>query len=120
MYEGIQAEIIHATRFDESSDVSTTYLGRTERANKNKLKAEKSFPISEQGYTLGKLLDGTECELLIDTGASKSFMSNHFTCAANHYIHYQICIKNRKNTSRKWPLCHHVIYYTGNCGCTWA
>ena len=29
----------------------------------------------EQGYTLGKLLDGTECQLLLDTGASKSFTS---------------------------------------------
>ena len=61
VYEGIQAEIIHATRFDENSDVSTTYLGRTDRENKDKLKAAESFPIPEQGYTLGKLLDGTEC-----------------------------------------------------------
>ena len=43
-----------------------------------KLQAEKSFPISEQGYTLGKLLDRMECQLLLDTGASKSFMSKSF------------------------------------------
>ena len=30
------------------------------------------------GYTLGRLLDGTECRLLLDTGASKSFMSKSF------------------------------------------
>ena len=41
----------------------------------DKLKAEESFPISEHGYTLGKLLDGIECQLLLDTGACKSFMS---------------------------------------------
>ena len=41
-------------------------------------KVEESFPISEQGYMLGKLLDGTECQLLLDTGASKSFMSKSF------------------------------------------
>ena len=40
--------------------------------------AEESFPISEHGYTSGKLLDGTECQLLLDTGASKSFMSKSF------------------------------------------
>ena len=40
--------------------------------------AEESFPISEQGYTSGKLLDRTECQLLLDTGASKSFMSKSF------------------------------------------
>ena len=33
------------------------------------------FPISKQGYRIGKLLDGTECQILLDTGASKSFMS---------------------------------------------
>ena len=31
--------------------------------------------MSEQGYTTGKLLDGTECQILLDTGVSKSFMS---------------------------------------------
>ena len=39
---------------------------------------EESFPISEQGYTLGKLLDRTECQILLDTGASKSFMSKSY------------------------------------------
>ena len=39
---------------------------------------EESFPISEHEYTLGKLLDGTECHLLLDTGACKSCMSKSF------------------------------------------
>ena len=29
----------------------------------SKIKAEESFLISEQGYTMGKLLDGTECQV---------------------------------------------------------
>ena len=74
MYEGIQAEVVNTARFDENLDLSTTYLGRSDRAKSEKLKAEESFPISEQGCTLGTLLDGTECQLLLDTGASKSFM----------------------------------------------
>ena len=32
---------------------------------------------------LGKLLDGTECQLLLDTGASKSFMSK------SYYMHWK-------------------------------
>ena len=75
VYEGIQSEIISTTRFDENSDLTTTYLGRVDKERNNKLKAEESFPISEHGYTSGKLLDGTECQLLLDMGASKSFMS---------------------------------------------
>ena len=42
---------------------------------------ENTFPISEQGYTVGKLLDGLECQILLDTEASKSFMPK------SHYLH---------------------------------
>ena len=42
------------------------------------VKAEESFPITARGYTRGELLDGTNCELYIDTGASKSFMSKSY------------------------------------------
>ena len=68
VYEGIQSEIVNTTRFDENSDLSTKYLGRSDRTRNDKLKAEESFPVSEHGYTLGKLLDGTEYQLLLDTG----------------------------------------------------
>ena len=81
MYEGIQSEILSTTRFDENSDLCTTYLGRLDMIKNSKVKAEESFPISEQGYTMGKLLYGTEYQLLLDTGASKSFMSkSHYLC----------------------------------------
>ena len=90
VYEGIQSNIVSSSRFDENSDLSTTYLGKIEsKESQDKLKAEKSFPISENGYTLGRLLDGTKCQLLLDTGASKTFMSNHFICNVNHYTPYQ-------------------------------
>ena len=79
VYEGIQSDIVSSSRFDENSDISTTYLGKIEsKESKDKLKAEESFLISENGYTLGRLLDGTRCQLLLDTCASKSFMSKSF------------------------------------------
>ena len=46
----------------------------------SKIKAEEKFPTSEQGYMIGKLLDGTECQIHLDMGASKSFMSK------SHYL----------------------------------
>ena len=76
--EEIQSEIVSTTRFDENSDLSTTYLGKSDKTRNDKLKAQESFPLSEHGYTLSKLLDGTEHQLLLDTGASKSFMSKSF------------------------------------------
>ena len=78
IYEGIHSEVASSNRFDENSDISTTYLGRVNEELQNTLKAEETFPISENGYTLGRLLDGTECQLLLDTGASKSFMLKSF------------------------------------------
>ena len=88
IYEGIQSEIVSATRFDENSDLSTTYLGRVDKGSNSKLKAEESFPISEHGYTSGKLLAGTECQLLLDMGASKSFMTKSFytQCKSLHSL----------------------------------
>ena len=75
VYEGIQSDIVSSSRFDENSDISMTYLGRIGyKESQDKLKAEESFPIPENGYTLGKLLDGTKCQLLLETGASKFFM----------------------------------------------
>ena len=56
VYKGIQSEIVNTARFYENSDLSSTYLGKSDRSENDKLKAEEPFPISEQGYTLGKLL----------------------------------------------------------------
>ena len=75
VFKGIQSEILNTTTFDENSDLSTKYLAKLNRSKNDKIKAEESFPISEQGYTLGKLLDRTECQILLDTGAGISFMS---------------------------------------------
>ena len=34
--------------------------------------------MNAAGHTRGELLDGTECEILIDTGMSKSYMSKFY------------------------------------------
>ena len=39
---------------------------------------EQIFPISKSGNTVGKLMDGMECQILLDTGASKSFLSKSY------------------------------------------
>ena len=60
VYEGIHSEIVNTTRFDENSDLSTTYVGRSDRSKHDKFKTEESFTISEHGHATGKLLDRTE------------------------------------------------------------
>ena len=87
-YNGVQAEISQVTSFDESTDLSTTYLGKTDMTREYVIKAEEKFPISGQGYTNDKLLDQTECTILIDTGTSESYMSKSYymRCKSLHAL----------------------------------
>ena len=66
----------------------TTYLCKMNMARLDKIKAEKKFPISEQGYTIGKQLNGTECQILLDMGAGKSVMykSQYLWCKLLHTL----------------------------------
>ena len=50
------------------------------------MKAKESFPISEQGFVMGRILNGEECQILLDMGASKSYMSKSYylRCKALH------------------------------------
>ena len=52
------------------------------------MKAEESFPISEHSFVIGKVLNGEECQILLDTGASKSYMSKayYLRCKALHTL----------------------------------
>ena len=78
MYEGVYVEVINSDKFDEDTDISTTYLGKIGMTRDTKVKAEENFPMTIRGYSRGHLLDGTDCDVLIDTGASKSYMSKSF------------------------------------------
>ena len=65
----------------KNSDLNTTYSGKSHMTHEDNLMTEEKFSITAQGYMVGRLLDGTECQILLDTGASKSFMSK------SHYLH---------------------------------
>ena len=66
-YEGVRSQILNTTRFNENSTLKTTYLGRSNMVRDHKMVAEERFPMSEKGYTTGKLLDSTECQILLNT-----------------------------------------------------
>ena len=78
MYEGVYAEMVYANKFNKNSDLSTIYLGQIKITRDTKIRAEEQFPITGQGCASGKLLDGTECQILLDTGATKSYMSKSY------------------------------------------
>ena len=57
VYDDIYAEVVMTSRFDENIDLSMTYLGRIDIKREEVMKAEESFPISEQGFVMGKLMN---------------------------------------------------------------
>ena len=68
--------MVYANKFNEDMDLSTTYLGQTKMTRDTKIKAERKITYYwGQGFASGKLLDGMECQILLDTGATKSYMS---------------------------------------------
>ena len=88
VYEGMYAEMVYANKFNENSDLSTIYLGQTNMTRDTKIKAEERFPITGQGFASAKLLDGTECQILLDTGATQSYMSKlyYLWCKTLHAL----------------------------------
>ena len=54
VYEDVFAEVVTTNRFDENVNLSTTYLGKIDMKREDIMKVEESFPISEQGFVIGK------------------------------------------------------------------
>ena len=52
----------------------------------SKIKVEGSFLISEQGCTMGKVLDGTECQDYWTQDWVNHSCPNHTICTVNHSI----------------------------------
>ena len=83
VYEDIFAEVVTTNRFDENVDLSTTYLGKISMRGEDIMRAEEIFPISEQGFVMGRILNGEEYQILLDTGVSKSHMSKSYYLRCN-------------------------------------
>ena len=88
MYDEIYAEVVMTSKFDENVDLSITYLGKIDMKREEVMKVEVSYPISEKGFVMGKLLNGEECQILLDMEASKSYMSKSYylRCKALHNL----------------------------------
>ena len=78
MYEGVYAEIVYANKFNENSDLSTTYLGQTKMTRETKIKAEEKCPISSQDLLQENCWMAQNVKFLLDTGATKSYMSKSY------------------------------------------
>ena len=88
IFEAVKSDVMYTTQYDENSDVGTTYMGMPKMRRQDKLKAEQKAPITEDCYIPGKLLDGIDCNILLEMRASKSFMSHSFdlNCTSVHSV----------------------------------
>ena len=113
VYEDVFAKVVTTNRFDENVDFSTTHLGKIGMKWEDIMKAEESFPISEQGFVMGRILNGEECQILLDTGASKSYMSKSYylRCKALHDL--PKFASKTEDSSRKWSVCWSIVGNTG-------
>ena len=78
MYEGVHADVVYTNRFDENSDLSTTYLGQTKMTRETKIKTEEKIPIHRTRLHFGKIIRWYRMSNSIDTSASKSYMSKAY------------------------------------------
>ena len=70
---------LHMTEtFSDSRDIATTYLGKDNLSLTDSHYAECAFPIYSNSHTWGQLLGGGPMDILLDSGASKCYMSKEF------------------------------------------
>ena len=82
------AELNINRSFDDLLDVSTTYLGTGLVQRTDVFNAQPSFPITFDFHTNGELLGGGNMDILLDTEASKSYMSKAFYMHHVHLHHF--------------------------------
>ena len=82
------AELNINRSYNDLLDVSTTCLGTDLVQKTDVFNAQPSFPITFDCHTDGELLGGGKLDILLDTGASKSYMSKAFYMHHLHLHHF--------------------------------
>ena len=96
-YDGITSELNVNMEYDDSVDVTTTYLGHESIKLTDTFHPEQTFPIYSNCHTWGQFVGGGMLDVLQDTGASKSYMSKAFYMRHPHlhkYPKFNSTVKN--------------------------
>ena len=89
MTEGFSSEYINSAHeasfelnfldsYNDSVDISVTYLGEDNVSPKDRFYPMCKVPFTPTGRTVGTILGGPACHVLIDTGATTSYLSKTF------------------------------------------
>ena len=74
MCEGFQSDTNQVSQFYEPSAGNTTYLGKVNMTSQDAVRAQEQYTLKDHSKITGTLLDGTNCEILLDRGAVKRFI----------------------------------------------
>ena len=75
-------------KYDDAVDVTTTYLGHESIKITDTFRPEQAFPIYSNCHTWGQFIGAGMLDILLDTGASKSYMSKGFYMRHPHLHKY--------------------------------
>ena len=98
--------------YNESKDVSCTYLGTEQIFLQDHFHGMCHIPFNSQGRTKGTVLGGTPIDILLDSGASRSFLAKEYyvrTPALHHYPKFQSDTKFIGVGSGQTVAAHFVI-----------
>ena len=77
-YDSISNKLHDTKSFHDNRDISTTYCGPGQQNRTNEFQPELSFPMNVNSHTLGRVLGGNRIDILLDSVASKSYMSKAY------------------------------------------
>ena len=87
-YDDVTIELNVNMDYDDAVDVTTTYLGQESVEITDTFQPEQTFPIHSNCHTWGWFAGGGMIDILLDTGASKSYMSKGFYMRHPHLHKY--------------------------------
>ena len=96
-YDGITPELNVNMDYDDAVDVTTTYLGHESIKITDTFRPEQAFPIHSNCHTWGQFIGGGMLDILLDAGASKSYMFKGFYMRHPHlhkYPKFNSMVKN--------------------------
>ena len=72
-YQVITSELNVSMEYDDTVDVTTTYLGKKSIHITDGFKPEQAFSIYSNCHSWGQFVGGEMIDILLDTGASRSY-----------------------------------------------
>ena len=118
-YNGVTIELNVNMDYDDAVDVTTTYLGQESVEITDTFQPEQTFPIHSNCHNWGQFAGGGTIDILLDTGASKSYMSKGFYMRHPHlhkYPKFNSTIRNLQVGNRELVAALFVIPFVFKIG----